>query len=62
MKTIIQGLINQSAEQEQLAKAKAKATKAECALTKVNMAIKHAEQCQICGKKGHQALQCTRLP
>ena len=49
MKTIIQGLINQSAEQEQLAKAKAKATKAECALTKVNMAIKHAEQCQICG-------------
>ena len=59
-KTIVQGLIDRSAEQEQLAKAKA--TKAERALAKVNMAIKHVEQCQLCGKKGHQALQCARLP
>ena len=56
-KTIVQGLIDRSAELEQ----KAKATKAEKALAKVNMAIKHIEQCQLCGKKNHQARQCTGL-
>ena len=59
VKTFVQGLDDRSAEQQQLAKAKA--AKAERTLAKVNMAITHAEQYQLCGKKSHLALQCTGM-
>ena len=53
VKTAIQGLIGRSAEQQPEVKAARAEQHRVDALAKVNMAIKHIEQCELCGQKDH---------